>query len=284
MNPYNPDTNDGVIMSEHKIVPITFYRRIGIGFLVITTFIGFCWVTVYYYVAPQQYIAELDRRSEAEIAELKANDPGTQFLFVVDPTSLPLLSVIQNQTVEMLRSDYTMAQENITRGDDGQPVREDIWSVGVNNIAYGEFINLLSADLQISLSQMHDEVREAARVMADNHQTPSLAARIGETNLLYPDLAVPRVNKNPAFYPNPFTLEAYLVTGLLARVLPDQAQYYEQRAEEIAMAGVAYGHYSIAEKDVMKAYIAWYLSEAEKNPAFPTLITSMQAIANQTVQ
>ncbi len=285
MNPYNPDTNDGVILSEHKLVPVTFYRRIGIGFLVITTFIGFCWVTVYYYVAPQQYMAEVVRQLEVRIAEIVANDPGVQFTVVPTASTSVDLFEVDDQSVDTLKSDYAFARDTVVLGEDGLPLKEEVGTIDVRGVPYEGFANGLSNELQATLFQMHDEVREVARSIAEKNQAASLVTRIGEsTQLLYPDLVTFPNNAVPAVYPNPFTLEAYLVTGLLARVLPDQAQYYEQRAEEIAMAGVAYGHYSIAEKDAMKAYIAWYLSEAEKNPAFPTLITSMQAIANQTVQ
>ncbi len=285
MNPYNQDINDGVILSEHKIVPTLFYRRIGIGFLIVATLIGFCWVVVYYNVAPQQYEAELERRSNAELAALVATDNGVPFEMVPQALVSPLLNPVMDQSPETLRSDYSIARDMAQLGDGNKPLKEELWAIDINGVTYADFANNLPTESQLTLFQMIDELREVAYQIGESNNIESLSVRIGEeTTLLYPELAIPRVGKDTVFYPNPFTLEAYFVTSLLARVFPDKATYYEQRGEEIAMAGVAYGHYSIAEKDAMTAYIAWYINEAAANSNFQTLLTAMQAVANQTVQ
>jgi len=281
MNPYQPETNDGVILSEHKIMPLKIYRRIGIAFFVLALIGGVGWAALYYSLTPALFENQVTRDIENVSLQALANSTQVQFLIVPDATSSAFLNLIDQQSPEVLISDFQTARDNTVLGDDGLPLKTSFTSLFVADTTYENLSDSLPIEAQATLFQMHDELREVARIYREFNRVESLAMRTDrEGDLLYPELSVVIPGAEPVMFPSPIALEGYLVTELLARAFPEQALYYRERGEELTMSGVAYGHYSIAEKDVVKAYIDWYVMEAEKNTAFLDLTRAIQASAN----
>jgi hypothetical protein len=268
-----PSDTDAKVLSDHKLMPSSFYHKIGLTFLGLTFLVGLVYAGYAYYAGPILLEAELLSQLEAEIAELEANPPP--FEFVVVPNALRDITIPEPviPIMEELMSEFSAAKKNIPRTD-GEPAI--IFDIPVGETSYIEYINNLPSELQEPIFQMHDELIALTKSLGDKYPQVTLAERVGQTDqLAYSDFST-AIASQPLVYPSLRVVEAEFIATLLATQFPSEAAFYREYADSYITDGVGYGYYTDQEASISAMVVADYIAAAKENEKVAPVLQSLE--------
>lgn len=237
---------------------------------------------LWFYLNSQGFFNNSQEYSEAEIqAELErliAEAENTPFTFemVTDAPSTITLPPPPESNAE-----DTAAYQNLktlAEGHTDEDVANDtVYNFPVQDTIYEDFIN--SSEYQFTLYQMHDELRQLIVKFNNEYKREPLSKRItGVTQIGNIEEAIFEKPETAAVYPNVRSAEAFLVAGILSYLYPDQADMYQQLAQEHAERGIAYGHYGLSDLEASRSLANQYLSAFLKN--HPDLTSLDEEVVN----
>lgn len=215
---------------------------------------------------------------QAELERLVAEAEKQPFTFEEVPEAP---STITLPPPPESNAEDTAAYQNLktlAEGHTDEDVANDtVYNFPVQDTIYEDFIN--SSEYQFTLYQMHDELRQLIVKFNNEYKREPLSKRItGVTQIGNIEEAIFEKPETAAVYPNVRSAEAFLVAGILSYLYPDQADMYQQLAQEHAERGITYGHYGLSDLEASRSLANQYLSAFLKN--HPDLTSLDEEVVN----
>ncbi len=264
---------EGRLVSDHRILSHRLYRRIGMTFLGLCFLIGAVYAGYMYYAAPAIIEEQAKVDSNNFIAKKMAN--VAPFAFTIVPEALTTLTVPEQATPSLqdLTTEFTDARATLPSINDAEI--ESIYDLPVGDITFLEYLNNLPRDIQDPLLQMQSEIDVLVVALNKTHEQKTLAVQIGrDGDLLYEDAT--RFDGEVSVYPSHRVAEARLVSEVLARQFPSEADFFREYTNEYIAKGVAYGHYSKLDAAVSLMLVDDYLKVAEQNEQAKVVLQSLE--------
>ena len=269
-----PEVDEARIIDDRTFRPRSFYRRVGIGFLVFTVVVASVWGIVTYLFQP--YAAEIAFTTalQEDLAEILDFSEPIYFLLVPDTL---VGDIIANLTVPATTTDQVVWDERASLRAEipAEAVVDTINDFPVRDTTYEFFIN--EASYRGVVFQMHDEVREL--VYQINFQSgqdlavPTLATRVGKEGearfLESVTFGTPEIISTA---PSLRVVEALVFGRLLGHLFPAEAAYYDSLVEEFIDRGITYGLYGPEDIAISREVARLYFEAVEQSPSFAELV------------
>jgi hypothetical protein len=266
-----PET-EARLMSDHKVIPLRVYRRIGAAFLTLSIVVGAVYAGYMYFAWPQINESQLWQQLQIELADIEANTPPLEFTIV--PNATEVLSMPERivATADELLAEFTAAQAKVAIGADGAEI-PTMFMVPVGELTYIDYINELPAELQTPLFQMHDEMTAVTKALGTAYDQTTLAERVGQPDQLAYASSLTEAAHQPLVYPSLRVVEAHFISEVLARQFPSSAAFYRDYANSIITDGVGYGYYTEQEAIMARLLVDNYLNLAAADTSVQQLLS-----------
>lgn len=265
-----PET-EARLVSDHKVIPLRVYQRIGIVFLALSTFVGVVYAGYMYFAWPQINESRLWQQLQIELADIEANTPPLEFTIV--PNALQVLSMPERLVVsnDELQAEFTIAQAKVAFDPTSTEV-PTMFTVPVGELTYIDYINELPVELQTPLFQMHDEITAVTKALGTAYDQTSVAERVGQLDRLVYAQSLTEEAHQPLVYPSLRVVEAHFISEVLARQFPSSAEFYRDYANSFIDDGVGYGYYTEQEAIMARLLVDNYLNLAAADTSAQQLL------------
>jgi hypothetical protein len=259
-----PQDTEAQVLSDRKLLPSSFYHKVGLTFLGVTILVGLVYTGYAYYAAPILRVEQERANTEAFIRDLMENAPAFTFQIVPDaPTMLTMPSPARNVSRAVLSEEFTSARASLQNLGDGEV--PNIYDLPVGGETYLDYINELPRGLQDPFLQMLSEIDELVATLNTSYEQITLANRVGEDEALLFREATLNTKGELSVYPSLRVAHAHFAAEVLARQFPSEANFYREYADQFIQSGVAFGHYSESDARLTEMLIDDYVKAAEKN-------------------
>ena len=131
---------------------------------------------------------------------------------------------------------------------------------------YGDLLNSNPYQDNRNIYQLHDEIRFLALKFNKQYQRQPLSKRLPNVQHYgteYP--AVPGNDDVPSTYPSVRATEGFAVAELLTRLDNDNADFYQEMADDYARRGIMYGWYGQSDVAAARSLVDQYFTQFDKS-------------------
>lgn len=268
-----PQTEGGRFLSDHRLLPISVYQRIGMSFVALCFIVGVAYVGYIYYAGPIIAEKQSIEASDKLIAEMIAQ--ASPFTFSIVPNALEIFTIPEPVTpsIDELKAEFTTARDTLPRNSDTEI--QKIYDLPVGEITFLDYVNGIPREMQDPFIQMQDEIDQLVVHLNQKYEQKTLASRIGEPDaLLYPEAS--KFKGMTSVYPSQRVAEAYFIGKALAIQFPSQADFLMDFVNEYINMGVAYGHYSKLDVAITEMLVADYITAASETEQGKLVLQSLE--------
>ncbi len=264
---------DARIIDESRVIPASFYNRVGLSFFVIALVTVVVAAIVFYLYIPYGRDVSFTNYIASELPLLIDNEAPVEFVLV--PSSVVDLAIEQlvvpsTSTDQYIWEEYAYDRSLIL----SETAVDTVYDFPVKDTHFGEFIN--ATPLSPTIYQILDEVREL--VYQTNAQTGQnnlvlpLGERVGRPNEMHfvesVSFGTPPITTTA---PSLRVVEAEVVTLLLGYLFPDNEIYYQQLGDDYINKGLIYGLYGPEDIVISKGIARLYWETYKKSESYISL-------------
>ena len=215
--------------------------------------------------SPTTEQAKRDQEFNAKIQQVVEKYKNRAFVFTLVPdalTTITLPSPPDSDASDL--ASYQAIQKQLTPEMIANVDNDNIYTAfTLAGIQYGQFLDYNQNKEKIY--QLHDEIRHLVLNFNKQYQRPPLSKRLPDIEHYgteYP--AVPGNDDVPSTYPSVRATEGFAVAELLTRMDNDNADFYQEMADDYARRGIMYGWYGQSDVEAARSLVDQYFTQFDK--------------------
>ena len=224
-----------------------------------------------WYLTPSSLISEQAKRDQefnAKIQQIVEKYQNQPFVFTLVPDALTTITLPPppDSDASDLVS-YQAIQKQLIPEMIADIENDTIYNAfSFNGFKYGDLLNSNPYQDNKNIYQLHDEIRFLVLKFNKQYQRPPLSKRLPNVQHYgteYP--AVPGNDDVPSTYPSVRATEGFAVAELLTRLDNDNADFYQEMADDYARRGIMYGWYGQSDVAAARSLVDKYFTQFDKS-------------------